>query len=52
MLLCKRCVNAIRSRGELIFTRPVSFEDEIEEPCRCEWCEEEYTDSEMVIAEF
>ena len=58
MLMCRRCVDAIRSRGEEVFTRPLSFADmeELdpvdEEAYRCEWCEEEYTDSELVIAEF
>ncbi len=53
MLMCRQCVNAIRSRGEEVFTRPISFEDlEEQETFICEWCEEEYTDSELVVAEF
>ena len=61
MILCRRCVDAIRTRGERIMTRPLDREDlESLEPVstdgwdelyRCEWCEEAYIESEIAYAE-
>lgn len=41
-ILCKNCIDAIKSRGEKIFVGDVvngfDYEDE---PTKCEWCDEE-----------
>ena len=52
--LCEHCIEAIRSRGERIFTRPMEWEDCTDEEAEidvvvCDFCEEEYTSSEMYI---
>ena len=52
--LCDHCVEAIRSRGEGIFARPMESEDCTEEEYEtdtvvCDWCEEEYCISDMNI---
>lgn len=52
--LCHYCVDAIRSRGEIVFTRPMEFEDMTDEEYEtdtivCDWCEEDYGSYEMYI---
>jgi hypothetical protein len=54
--LCEHCVEAIRSRGERIMTRPMEWDDCTEEELEtdlvlCEWCEEEYDRSEIYICD-
>jgi hypothetical protein len=54
--LCGYCVDAIRSRGERIMTRPMEFEDMTDEEeetdiVKCDWCEDECTSSEMYICD-
>lgn len=54
--LCDHCVEAIRSRGEKIFARPMDWEDCTEEENEtdtvvCDWCEEEYCISDMNICQ-
>lgn len=54
--LCEHCIEAIRSRGERISTRPMESEDCTEEEYEtdvvvCDFCEEEYTPSEMYICQ-
>ena len=43
MLLCERCIEAIRSRGEKVVVQDVyyqEYQDEYEDPIKCEWCNE------------
>ena len=44
MKLCKRCIEAIKSRGEIVYVGPQVFDiDDIdygEEKQKCDWCEE------------
>ena len=43
MLLCERCIEAIRSRGERVVVQDVyyqEYQDEYEDPIKCEWCNE------------
>ena len=52
--LCEHCIEAIRSRGERIMTRPMEWEDMTEEEYEkdvvvCDWCEEDYTPDEMYV---
>lgn len=52
--LCEHCIEAIRSRGERVSTRPMESEDCTDEELEteivvCDWCEEEYTPNEMYI---
>jgi hypothetical protein len=52
--LCEHCIEAIRSRGERIMTRPMEIEDLSEEEYEtdivvCDWCEEEYAPIEMHV---
>lgn len=54
--LCGYCVDAIRSRGERIMTRPMETEDCTEQEYEtdtvvCDWCEEDYTLNEMYVCE-
>lgn len=54
--LCEHCIEAIRSRGERIMTRPMEWEDCTEQEyetdiVKCDWCEEEYDRSEMNICQ-
>ena len=54
--LCEHCIEAIRSRGERIMTRPMEWEDCTEEELetdivKCDWCEEECDRSEMYICD-
>ena len=54
--LCGHCVEAIRSRGERIMTRPMEWEDCTEEELEndiveCDWCEDEYDRSEMYVCD-
>lgn len=54
--LCEHCIEAIRSRGERVMTRPMEFEDMTEEEYEteivvCDWCEDEYETSEMFICD-
>ena len=42
-LLCKNCIDAIKSRGENVWVgKRIDFDDGEEEQ-KCEWCEEEDT---------
>lgn len=57
LCLCEYCIEAIRSRGERIMTRPMEVEDLTEEEYEteivvCDWCEDEYTPNEMYICEW
>lgn len=48
-LICKNCLNAIRSRGERVFTTPFDdmiFEDTTRE---CEFCGDDYSDDEYEL---
>ena len=52
--LCEHCIEAIKSRGERIFKRPVECDDctdeELEtEIIKCNWCEEEFPLEEMYV---
>ena len=52
--LCDYCVAAIRSRGEKISTRPMDVDDCNDEEYEtdiiiCEWCEDEFSISEMHV---
>ena len=52
--LCDRCLAAIQSRGEKIFSRQMEWEDCTDEENEtdtvvCDWCEEEYCISEMNV---
>ena len=52
--LCRNCVDAIRSRGERILTRPMEYDDCSDEESEtdvvnCDWCGEDYTSGEMFI---
>ena len=52
--LCEHCIEAIRSRGERISTRPMEWDDCTEEEYEteliiCDWCEEKNELSEMHI---
>lgn len=52
--LCEHCIAAIKSRGEKLFTREMDYEDATDEEQEndlvvCDWCEEDYTISEMFI---
>lgn len=38
-LLCKNCIDAIKTRGELIYVGPL-VSDIDEDELICEWCEE------------
>ena len=54
--LCEYCIEALRSRGERISTRPMEFEDMTDteyetDTVICDWCEEEFTPSKMYICE-
>jgi hypothetical protein len=54
--LCEHCVEAIRSRGEKIMTRPMDWEDCTEDELEndiviCDWCENEFDRSEMYICD-
>lgn len=41
MKLCKRCIDAIKSRGEIVYVGPQVFIiDDDEEEEKCDWCEE------------
>ena len=40
MKICSRCLTAIRSRGEKVYSTPI-YDDDWDE---CEWCEEESDD--------
>lgn len=43
--MCRRCIDAIRSRGEQIFVSPLDYWDfDRPEEIVCEWCEEETED--------
>lgn len=41
-LLCKRCIDAIKSRGEDIWVGRLAYscDDAEEEEKKCDWCEE------------
>lgn len=52
--LCEHCIEAIRSRGERIMTRPMEIEDCTDEEQEteivvCDFCEDEYTPNEMYV---
>ena len=52
--LCEYCIGALRSRGERVSARPMEFEDMTDEEYEtdtviCDWCEDEFTSSEMYI---
>lgn len=52
--LCEHCIEAIRSHGERVLTRPMENEDcttiELEmDKVECDFCEEWYTPNEMFI---
>ena len=59
MLLCKRCIDAIKSRGEIVYVGPM-VERELDTDCKgrwwisddlkCEWCEE--NDDELYDCHF
>ena len=43
MLVCRRCKDALYSRGERYVSTEspvIDIDDELDEPCRCEWCDE------------
>lgn len=41
MKLCRRCIDAIKSRGEIVYVGPQVFSvDDGEEEEKCDWCEE------------
>lgn len=45
ILLCRYCIDAIRSRGEEVYVgNTIFFDLEPEEMWHCEWCEEESDD--------
>lgn len=41
MLLCKYCIEEIRSRGEIIYVSPELNDAEKNDKTICEWCDEE-----------
>ena len=45
MQLCQRCIDAIKSRGEIVYVGPKfrDYEPEDEDNIRCEWCDEPNT---------
>lgn len=54
LCLCEHCIEAIRSRGERISTRPMESEDCTEKESEtdivvCDFCEEDYTPNEMYV---
>ena len=54
--LCKHCVDAIRSRGEKILTRPMELDDCTDEESEtdiviCDFCEKEFCQSEIFICD-
>lgn len=61
MVVCRRCAEAIRSHEGRVYTRPIDYEDRDEHPdifvdeeqelVKCEWCGEEYCDTEAVWIE-
>lgn len=40
MLLCRRCIEAIKSRGEIVYVGSEYTDSEPDEEVKCEWCEE------------
>lgn len=55
MILCKRCIQAIQSRGEKVIIDDVFDETIVQEDCLvCEWCEEDDPDlnTELYSAHF
>lgn len=61
MILCGHCIDAIRTRGEKVLTRPLDWDDlegidpvsadGWDETYKCEWCGEAFITSELVYAE-
>lgn len=54
--LCRYCVDAIRSRGEKILARQMEWDDCTDEEYEtenvvCDFCEEEFEQSEMYICD-
>ena len=54
LCLCEHCIEATRSRGEKISSRPMESEDCTEQEYEmdiviCDWCHEDYEISEMYI---
>ena len=42
-ILCKYCIDAIKSRAEKVFVgEQLSYFEDDETPVKCEWCEEYY----------
>lgn len=41
MLLCRYCIDAIKSRGETVYVGSEYTDHEPDEEVKCEWCEEE-----------
>lgn len=41
-LLCRRCIDAIKSRGEIVYVGPQAYDCTYDDEEKvCEWCEEE-----------
>ena len=40
MLLCEQCINAIKSRGEIVYVGSEYTDFEPDEEVKCEWCDE------------
>lgn len=40
MLLCRRCIEAIKSRSEIVYVGSEYTDFEPDEEVKCEWCEE------------
>lgn len=54
LCLCEYCIAEVKSRGEKIFTREMTYEDCTDDELDidvvvCDWCEEDYTVNEMYV---
>lgn len=49
MLLCRYCIDAIKSRGEIVYVGSEYTDYEPDEEVKCEWCEEEDTVYDCIL---
>ena len=49
MILCKRCIDAIKSRGDIIYVGREYTDYEPDEEPKCEWCEEPDTVYDCIL---